>query len=325
MNKPIKLNERMLNRMIRESIMRILKEGTGRRIQVSRDEILDVLNKMDDDPSSGGKWATITYVKPVKVYTTKKKWRADDVQNALSAHSERSGEDWYKNLTAYNQEGAKGKNPVSTIVVAKRYLIHWHTQDDYNKDYAKYDDALKALRMRNGIALDSGGMLGDNHNQRVKNDYSSQLNQTGNLSRDFNMARSEKKQLKTLIFLCDEQGNILTKLSADVMNSMLAPYKDNNVEKAVSSVLTGDALEAYAKAKRELDKTYQPANLLFKQILCIAANVDGQSYYYINDKLEAPIEKGGSVNVNQQSMIEIAEELLGENFEILDNYAVENH
>lgn len=321
----MRLTEDILRRMIEESVRNILNEGKGPRMQVSRDEILDILNKQDDDPRSGGKWATITYVKPVSVYKTKKSWRADDVQKALDNNMDRGEEDWYKNLSAFNQEGAKGKNPISFVVVAKRYMLHWHTQEDFGRDSAEYGEALRNLRMKNGIGLDSNGYLGDNHNQREKFDYGAQQNQTGNLSRDFNMAKADSKKLKQLIFFCDDQGNVVSELPENVLNSMLAPYKERGVEKAVSDVLSGEALEAYAQAKKELDKGYKPTNLLFNQILCIAASVNGESYYYINDKLEAPISKGGSVNINQQTMIEIAERILDENFEQLENYAQSNH
>ena len=322
----IKLTEDKLRKMIAESVRNILlKESVGSRRQVSRDEILDVLNQQDDDPKSGGKWATITYVKPVSVYKTKKSWRADDVQKALDNNSNRGGEDWYKNLSAFNQDGAKGKNPISFVVVAKRYMLHWHTQEDFGRDSRKYGEALRNLRMKNGIDIESDGYLGDNHNQREKFDYGAQQNQTGNLSRDFNMAKADSKKLKKLIFFCDDQGNVISELPEDVLNSMLAPYKERGVEKAVSNVLTGEALEAYAQAKKELDKGYKPTNLLFNQILCIAASVNGESYYSINHKLEAPIAKGGSVNINQQTMIEIAERILNENFEQLENYAQSNH
>jgi hypothetical protein len=106
---------------------------------------------------------------------------------------------------------------------------------------------------------------------------------------------------------------------------MLAPYKERGVEKAVSDVLSGEALEAYAQAKRELDKTYRPTNLLFDKILCIAASVNGQSYYYINDALQSPIAKDSTVNINQSKMVEVAEELLDESFNELHNYAVNSH
>jgi hypothetical protein len=139
------------------------------------------------------------------------------------------------------------------------------------------------------------------------------------------MAKVDQKTLKTLIFFCDENGNVITELPEDVLRSMLAPYKERGVEKAVSDVLSGEALEAYAQAKRELDKTYRPTNLLFDKILCIAASVNGQSYYYINDALQSPIAKDSTVNINQSKMVEVAEELLDESFNELHNYAVNSH
>ena len=91
----IKLTEDKLREMIAESVRNILlKESGGGRKQVSRDEILDILNKQDDDKKSGGKWATITYVKPVSVYKTKKSWRTDDVQKALDNNSNRGEEEY---------------------------------------------------------------------------------------------------------------------------------------------------------------------------------------------------------------------------------------
>ena len=325
MKRQIKLTPTILREMIEESIRGYynLNESKGNRIQVSKDDILDLLKRADEEP--GGKFATITYVMPKQVYKTKRSWRADDVQKALDKNSDRSGEDWYKNLSAFNQEGAKGKNPISFVVVAKRFLFNWHTKEDYNKDYDKYSEELRNLRMRNGIGLDSNGVLGDNHNQRQKFDYAGQQNQTGKLSRDFNMARGDQTKLKTKAFFCDEKGDIVAELPGDVLNSMLAPCKDSTVEAAVSNVLTGEALEAYREAKKELDKTWKPKNLVFDQVLSIALNVNGQSYYFINDALAAPIAKGGGVNVNQQTMIEIAKDLLGETFDVMDNFATENH
>ena len=324
--KKIILTENKFRRIIAESINNYsLNEGVGKRIQVGRDDILDILNKQDDDKNSRGKWATITYVRPVSVYQTKRNWKTTDVQNALDNNRDRAEEDWHKNLSAFNQEGAKGKNPIKYVVIAKRYMLHWQTQDDFNRDSAKYGEALRNLRMKNGIGMESGGYLGDNHNQKEKFDYGAQQNQTGNLSRDFNMAKADSRRLKKLIFFCDDQGNVITELPEDVLKSMLAPHKGRGVEKAVSDVLSGEALEAYTQAKKELDKEYNPKNFLFNQILCIAASVNGESYYYINDKLETPIGKKSDVYVNQQAMIEIAERILNENFEQLENYAQSNH
>ena len=108
MKKYIKLTPTILRGMIKESIRSYyhINESKGNRIQVSRDDMLDLLQSADEEP--GGKFATITYVMPKQVYKTKRSWRADDVQKALDKNSDRSGEEWHKNLTAYNQEGVKG-------------------------------------------------------------------------------------------------------------------------------------------------------------------------------------------------------------------------
>ena len=320
-----------LREMIVESIRNILlNEGVGNRIQVTRDEILDILNKTDEDPKSGGKWATITYVHTASVYKQKRNmktkevvWRNDDVQSALDKHSDRSGEDWHKSLSAFNQEDndTKSKNPVSKIVLANRYLLHWHTQEDYGRDSWQSGERLRKARMSIGVALDSDGYLGDNHNQRQKFDYGAQQNQTGNLSRDFNMAKMDRKRLKSFIFLCDDNGDVITELPEDVYYSMIAKFT-LKPEKEVEAIATPEQLEAYMEVKRQELKNFNPKNLLFDRMLCIAASVNGQSYYYINDALSVPISKNkGAANINRQKMIELAKELLDENFEVLDEYA----
>ena len=288
-----------------------LTEAVGSRKQVSRDQMIDILNAQDDDPKSQGKFVSVTYVKPVSVYKTKRNWRSDEVQAALVKYKDRGEEDWHKNLTAFNQADAKGKNPVSTVIVTQRYLLHWSSQERLAKTAADYSEKLHNLRMKNGIGLDSAGMLGDNHNQRQKSDTGAQFNQTDRLSRDFNMAGSKTK---TTAYFCDENGNIITALPSEVLKSMTKQAVYNKPEKAVTDVLNGEALEAYMKAKAELDKMYNPKNLLLDRILCIAASVNGESYYFINDKLMTPISKDGNVNVNQGEMVKIAEDQLGETF-----------
>lgn len=290
---------------------KILTENYKNRRQVSRNEIIDILNASDDFNSNNGKFVSVTYVKPVSVYKMKKKWRSQDVKDALDLHKEKSGEDWYKKLSDFNQEGAKGKNPISAVVVTQRYLLHWTSQDKFRRDYANYANKLSDLRMRNGIGLDSDGKLGFNHNQRQQSNTGIQFNQTNKLSRDFNIAGSK---VKTTAYFVDETGHIVTELPSEVLDSMRALKKSYAPEKAVSQILSGPSLEAYIKAKAELDKSFRPKNLLFDRILCIAANVNGESYYYINDKLASPITDKSEVNVSPSEMIKIAEDQLSETF-----------
>lgn len=297
---------------------KLIAEATGsNRQQVTRDNIIDILNQAENNPRNNGLWASITYVKPQAVYKTKKSWRANDMTDALNANSDRSEEEWYKNLTAYNQDGVKGNNPVSTVVVTQRYQIHWSSKENYNKQYSAYKDALSKLRMSNGIGLDSDGMLGDNRNQRQQSDTGAQFNQTGNLSRDFNMAGSH---CKTTAYFVDTTGHIISEIPGNVIDAMSTPKSPAKPEKAVADVLQGPALDAYMKAKAELDKKFRPQNLLFDRILCIAASVDGVSYYYINDALSSPIASKSDVNVNPQEMLKIAEEQLGESFDALQGF-----
>lgn len=295
-----------------------LNENYKNRRQVSRNEIIDVLNASDDSSTNNGKFASITYIVPQAVYKQKNwrgklNWRKNDVQSALDKYKERGEEDWYRKLSDYNQKDdmAKDKNPISTVIVTQRYVLHWISQKKWDQEYADYSSKLHDLRMKNGIALQSDGMLGDNHNQRQKLSYGGQINQTGKLSRDFNVAGS--KITKTAYF-CDENGHVISELPTEVVDSMIAVKKERGPEASVTQVLSGSALDAYVQAKKELDKTFRTQNFVFDRILCIAANVNGESYYYINDKVLSPTSKGGKIDVNQSDLVKIAEEQLGETF-----------
>lgn len=313
MEKPQSYYSAMLNeeKLVSEAISK-------NRQQVTRDQIIDLLNKADNNPKNNGLFASVTYVNYKEPYKTKRSWRTDDVTNALNASADRGEEDWHKQLTAFNQPNAKGKNPISTVVVTQRYTLHWTSQENYKKKYGEYANALHDLRMKNGVGINSDGMLGNNNNQRQMSDTGVQFNQTGNLSRDFNMAGSK---CKTTVYLVNDTGNIVTELPGDVLKSMTALPSAPKPEKDVAAALSGPVLDAYMQAKAELDKSFRPQNLLFDKILCIAANVDGISYYYINDMLKTPIGKGSDVNVNPQEMLEIAKEQLGESFDAIQGFA----
>lgn len=302
-----------------------INENYKNRRQVSRDEIFDILNQQDDYYASNGKFASVTYVKPAAVYKKKNKrtWRNDDVVSALDKYKDRSEEEWHQKLSNFTQDDVKGNNPLSSgVVVARRWLLHWCSPEKYKKDYAKYAAALHDLRMQYRMARDSDGMLGDNHNQRQKSDYGPQFNQTGKLSRDFNTKGSK---VKTTAYFCGEDGHIKGEFPEEVLNSMLALKKPKQPEKEARDMvergeLTPEELEAYWTARQELDKTFGTMNLVFDQILSIAASVNGESYYYINDKLLTPLVKDGEVCVNQEEMVQIAADQLKENFNDIMRY-----
>ena len=194
---------------------------------------------------------------------------------------------------------------------------------NYATDYGKYRDALSNLRMNHGVAIQTDGTLGDNHNQRQSSDATdaAKFNQTGNLARDFNMAKLIGKP-KSTAYIVDETGHIVSELPDDVMWSIHGKLPPRGgVESEVKKQLSGEALEAYAKAKEELDKTFQARNLLFDRILCICCSVNGVSYYYINDQLITAIARKSEINVNPQEMVEIAKEQLGESFDTIQGFA----
>lgn len=303
-----------------------INEATAKnRVQVSRDEILEILDNADDiqNDTNRGLFATVTYVKPANILKTRLKVDGDKLNTALGNHQDKSEEDWHKNLSSFRDaEKTSTKNPISAVVTVTRYHMRWHSLKNYAADYSAYRDALADLRMRNGIGVISDGTLGDNHNQRQDTDATGagKFNQTGKLGRDFNMTKVISK--KSTAYIVDETGKVVSELPNDVMWSIHGKTsKKGGVEAEVRNTLTGDALEAYSKAKAELDAKFDGRNLLFDRMLCICCSVNGVSYYYINDALISSIANKSNINVNPRDMVKIATEQLGESFEVMQGFA----
>lgn len=317
-----KLNEMlsMINRMDKNTNIKsqeLIKESikNSKRVQVTRDQILDILDQQDKN--NAGQFASFIYVTPIDPYKAKRKWRYDDVQNALDKHSNLSDKEWYKSLSSYNDPSVKGDNPIASIIAVHKYTLHWTSPKSYASKYQEYKNKLSDLRMRNGVGIESDGMLGDNNNQRQDMGYGDlQANQTGNLSRDFNMIGSK---CKTTWYILDENGSVIDSIPEEIVKSMIAaPSKGelSNVEAAVREALSGneEALQKYSEEKREIEKSFKGRNFLLDKILSIVATSDGIQYYYINDAIATKIRKKSDVNVNTSDFIKIAEEELGEQF-----------
>jgi hypothetical protein len=308
--------------------MCIAEASSKSRVQVSRDEILNLLDEADDaqNDTNRGLFATVTYVKPEDILKTKRSVDTDKLTGALGQYQDRGEEQWHKDLTAFSTaEKSNTPNPITAVITTTRYHLRWHSKQNYNADYAKYSDALKTLRMKNGVAIQSDGMLGDNHNQRQDFDSTGAVtqNQTGNIARDFNMAKLIGKP-KSTAYIVDNTGHIVSEIPDEVMWSIHGKVSSRGgVEAEVKKQLADqpEALEAYAKAKAELDATFKARNLLFDRILCICCSVNGVSYYYINDQLVTAIAKKSEVNVNPQEMVNIAKEQLGESFDVMQGFA----
>lgn len=300
--------------------MKINEAASKNRVQVSRDEILDILDQADNEQNekNTGKFATITYVNAANVYKRKSSLDAETVNNALNKHSDKSEEDWHQKLSNFIKPETKGSNPITSVITVNRYTLKWHSPQNYAAAYNKYYSDLTDLRQRNGIANDSAGVLGDNKNIRDKSDTGAQFNQTGKMSRDFNFA---DVKMSGKAYFVNEDGHVVSEIPDDVVRTIVAKKKKYDAEASVSSQLTGPALDAYIQAKKELDAKFNPRNLLFDKILCICCGVNGVSYYYINDKLITNIAKGSDAIVNQNEMIEIAKELLNENFDVIQGFA----
>lgn len=307
----------------------VLTEDFNNRRQVSRDEILDVLNKQNDNPNTNHKWASITYAKPGEVYKSGTKgrryWRKDDVANALEKNKQSASEDWYQTLDAYNKTDLAEPNPIKAVVAVQRYVIHWKSPEQWRTDYGKQADQLKDLRMSVGLAIDRDGAMGDNHNQRTTNDYGLQQNQTGNNSIDID---TKVSNFTGNAYIVDDNGNIVNKIPYDVLKSMAAKartHSDRAGKPEVEAVeqLAPEILEVYVEKRREILNQFKPKNLKFDSILCIAAWDGEQSYYYINDMITTPTVKDGEVLVNRQDMVKLAEEQLDEVFTGIDDFTKE--
>lgn len=310
------LMERMENHYTRSEVEMLTESTNVKRKQVSRDEILDVLDKMDE---MGGRFVSFTYVKPIDFYKTKKSWRPDDMTTALNNNASSSEEDWHKKLSDFNDPNTTvKKNPISSIVVAQQYLVHWTSPSNYQKAYSKYSNGLHNLRMSMGIGLQSDGMLGDNNNQKVDTGSALKQNQTGKLSRDMNMVGSK---VKTTNYVIDDNGNIVSVIPNDIVRAMSTPRKAYDIESYVAKALEDnpDKIAEYKAEKAKLDAEFKGQNFIFDKILTIVATIDNVSYYYINDKIETEIAKKSEVMVNQDDFKKIATEQLNQTFNEIDS------
>ena len=288
----------------------LLKEAAKQRVQITRDKILDILDRQDI--GGKGRFVSITYVKPVTVKKTKKSWDAASVSAELGKYKD-SQEKWYSDLSDFNREDTElKKNPIAAIVVAQRYVLHWSSKDSYNKAYGNYKDRLSNLRMKYGIGIETDGALADNRNQRTQS-AGETFNQTGKLSRDFNMANST---VKVTNYIVDENGRIISEIPNDIVKVISSQKKGYTVEAEVAKALADnpEALQEYENARKEITASFKGQNFLFDRILSIVASVDGVDYYYINDKLISPIEAKSETIVNQQDMVNIAKEQLQQSF-----------
>ena len=294
----------------------LINEATaGVRKQVTRDEFIDLMNTVANDPKCKGKFASITLVKGGDVYKTKKTWRPDDVQKSLDAHADLSDKEWYQNLNAYNQPDVKGDNPLYALIVTQRYVFHWQSLKDYNSQYAQYADARTNLRLQYGLSQ----MQGDAHNIHQKTDHDVDLAQDGqDIVLNFNMAGVTPT---VTAYLVDGSGNVVDEIPNDIRGAMKAlpnPYK---AEKEARDTLSGEILDEYTRLRKELDATWQTREFKGDKILTMCFAVDGVSYYYINDNVQVPISKDAGVMVNAGDLVKMAKEQLGETFDVMQGFA----
>ena len=291
------------------------------RQQVNRDQIIDILDAQDD--TNAGCYVSLTYVNGKSFYNTKRSWRKPDVDKALSGYGPEGNEHWYPQVKQFNDDETgqiKKLNGIAGIIMVTRYVLHWTTEKNYGKAYGEYSDKLRDLRMRNGVGIQTAGVLGDPLHQVEKSDYTQNAvtSNAGNIEKRFNAAGSPKS--KTTFYVVNQEGSILGEIPSAVVNSMNAPYSEPKPEKAVSDVLQGEALELYMREKAELDKTFQGQGFHLDKILAIVATVNGKPYYYINDMVKAEVKKGSGLYVNSGDLVNLAKEQLSKSFEEVNDY-----
>lgn len=295
------------------------------RHQVTRDEILDILNKQNKNL-----FTSITYVTGANIAKTRKTIDIPKLSKTLEKYKERQNDSWYTSLNDFVSDEKQSKHGLSIITIVRR-VLQWHTKEQYDKEYSKYKSSLGNLRMKYGAGIATDGTLGDNKNQRVTYDGNPDVtvNQTQNLAKDINDIHTINKTAKCYI-IDSKTGDIISEIPNDVMMALQSATKiQNKIEKDVNDAISlknisEDEKEAlrqeYLKEKAELDKEFKGRNLLFDKILCICGSVDHQSYYYINDLVVNKIATKSEINVNQQQLVEIAKEQLGESFDVIQGF-----
>lgn len=295
--------------------MNLFEGSSSPRIQVTRNEIIDKIEEQDEN--GAGRWVGLTYVTVVPVYNTKKNWRKDDVDAALADYDREGNESWYDAVKSFNDdtEGKIKKLPMNkAIVVIRRYNLNWTSKESHNKAWGEYDTKMTDLRLRYGLPQ----KMGDNHNQREKLDGVVQANQTGNLSKDFNFANV--KSSKTFCYVIDDAGHILGSFPEKMFYAMTKKPTPKGPEKTAIDMLGPEDLKAYSEGKAELDAVFQNKNLLYDGILSIVANVNGVSYYYVNDAIKREVGKDTGIYVNPSDTEKIALEQLSDSIKNLDEY-----
>lgn len=315
--------------------------GQKTRKQVSRDEFLDLLAKAEKKADDNkGQWYSMTYVNCKPVYSTKAKWRHNDVTNALKQTADlewvdkknkddqgnplkglNKDKEWHQKLTAFNDPNVKGRGPYKSVIVVTTYMLHYKSQEKIDNAYnQEYLPKLKALRMKYAPETRvRDGVLGNNPNIRQDTGWGADIGQKNNLSKDFNMIGHRKA--KTTIYLVDEQGNIGDELPEVVFKSLTAPPKQAGPEKEIAAAIGHDPalVDAYMKAKKELNQIWNSKTFTLEKILCMTTTIDHIQYYYLNDMLKTDVGKG--VYANPAEMLKIGEEKVGESFKYLDDFA----
>lgn len=304
-----------------------LFEGSSKpRQQVSRDEIIDILDRQDNE--GAGLFVSLFYVTTQDFYVTRKNWRQEEMTSALGNYEKEGNESWYDSIKGFNDDPNQKKvTGIDGMITVTNYKnLHWTSPKSFGKATGDYNDKLHNLRWSYGVALDSGGMLGDNHNQRSDlNGGQVQQNQTGRLSHDFNMAGRKPEDTIRTTYVVGADGHIKGEIAQDIVKLLYAPKKRGGVEKAVQDALADnpEALEEYKQKLAEIQKEYRAQNFLFDGILAIVASIpgaNGVTYYFINDKVQKAIKKNSDINVDSGDLVHIIREKLSETIDDVQNY-----
>ena len=299
------IKEQMINEAVKKN-----------RIQVTRDQILDILNAQP-----AGQYVCITYMNAASPYKTKRNWKDADVQRVLDKYQDKieGNEHWYTPLSKYQTStDSKEKNPISSIIAVTRYNFQWTTKENFGKGYGDYESRKSELNMKYGLS--DTGKLGDYHGDTQDDGYGGWQNSKGEEKLRQNLAHV--KRYKTC-YIVNDEGGIVGSIPNDVVNSISSVKSYDATPAAAKNNLTPELLKAYQAELAEIDKDFAAREFKLDKVLCIVATANNTPYFYINDK--AIISADKKTNVNQEELVKIGEELIGETFQDLDNFAAENH
>ena len=297
------LKEEMINEAIKKE-----------RVQVTRDQIIDILNN-----AKPGQFASIIMVYDAGIYGTKKSWKNDEVEKVLNTYKDdetRGG--WYDTLKDYHENGPvtnRSNNPLRYIVSIVRYVLHWDNTTTFDNKYNKFALQRKDIRAKYNLPE----KWREGTNKPEKTTYGPLVNKNGDIKLRQNCAKPRTKITGENYFI-DQEGHICEMIPGDVVAAIKA-IKPKGPEKSAVEALGPEVAQMYWEEMEAINKISDPRDFFYDKMLAVVCTVNGTPYYYINDNVLTKVAK--EVYVDKTELVDIAKEKLGQAFNAVDNFAIE--